>query len=357
MRPVTCSVQASALLLLVTAPALAESGQTLTKKRVLMPAGEQQIAGDFWLPSGAGPFPAVILIPGGGPESGPSRMKAPEGLATLGTLAPRLAANGIAALLVIPRGSADLTIEDRASDVLAAHAYLGKRPEIARTKIGLCGHSLGGIVAPIAVARSRDFAFLILLAGPCTSLSETTTAIMERVLRSGGADDAEIAQMRATLQGVFTSLTEGKSLEPHRPALIKVFESHYARLPEEQKKKLGSAKDFAAGVVDRFIPKTAAERFLLSYEPRPTFAKVFCPVLALFAEKDPKVSLRANREPLLTSLPKGRDHTAMLIPGTDHMFQDLANPSTPQLAPGFADIISGWILSRVGQPTPRAGTR
>jgi hypothetical protein len=39
------------------------------------------------------------------------------------------------------------------------------------------------------------------------------------------------------------------------------------------------------------------------------------------------------------------------------MFQDLANPSTPQLAPGFADIVSGWILSRVGQAAPRAGAR
>jgi hypothetical protein len=259
-------------------------------------------------------------------------------------------------LLVIPHASPELTLEDRASEVLAAHAYLSQRPKITRGKIGLCGHSQGGIVGQIAAARSRDVAFLLLFAGPCTSLSEANIAIMERVLRNSGARAAEIAQMRGTLQIVFTTLREGKSLEPQRPALIKVFESHYARLPKEEKKRLGSAKNFAASVVDRFVPKTAAERFLLSYEPKPTLGKVRCPVLALFGEKDPKVSLAANREPLLKSLPDGGDHTAMLMPGTDHMFQDLVNPSTPQLAPGFADIVSGWISSRVGQAAPRART-
>jgi len=265
----------------------------------------------------------------------------------LTSLASHLTARGITALLVIPRVGPDITLEDRANDVLAALAYLRQRQEIDQNKVGVCGHSQGGIVGPIVAARSRDVAFLVILAGPCTSLSDATMAIMERVLRGGGADDGEIAWMRATQQRVFAALREGKSLEPHRPALIKVFESQYARFPEEQKNKLGSAKEFAAGVVDRYIPKTAAERFLLSYEPKPTLQKVQCPVLALFGEKDFKVSLAANQEALLKSLPQGGDHTAMLIPGADHMFQNVNSPLSAQFVPGFSDIVAGWILTRV----------
>jgi pimeloyl-ACP methyl ester carboxylesterase len=357
MRPGTYAVLAWFLVHVAAASGLAESGGTPTRARIVLPAGGQRISGDLWLPPGAGPFPAVIFIPGGGPGNQPPPGTRSEGFQTLGALAPLLAAKGIAVLLVIPHTDPESTPEDRAREVLAARAYLGQRPEIARGKVGLCGHSLGGIVAAIAAAQSPDVAFVVLVAGPCTSLSETAITVLERVLRNSGADDAEIARMRAVHENVFRALREGKSLEPHRPALLKVFESHYGRLPEEQKKGLGSARDFASGVVDRYLPKTAADRFLLSYDPKSTLGKIHSPVLALFGGNDPKVSLAANREPLLRSLPDGGDHTTMLIPGADHLFQDVASPSRPQLAPGLPDIVAGWIVSRVGQASPRAGPR
>ena len=357
MRMGTYEALAPFLVLVAAASMRAEPGEMPVRARVHMPAEGQRISGDLWLPPGAGPFPAVILIPGGGPGNEAPKANSPEGFQTLGSLAPLLAAKGIAVLLVIPRTGPETTLEDHARDVLAATAYLGQRSEIGRGKIGLCGHSQGGIVAPIAAARSPDVAFVVLLAGPCTSLSEAAVAALERVLRSGGAGDAEIAQMRATHEIVFRALRDGKDLEPHRPALLKVFESHYARLPEEQKRRLGSAKDFAAGVADRYVPKTAAARFLLSYDPKATLGKVRCPVLALFAGHDPKASLAANREPLLKSLPEGGDHTTMLIPAADHLFQDVDRPSPPQLAPGVPDIVAGWILSRIGGASPRASAR
>ena len=68
--------------------------------------------------------------------------------------------------------SSDNTIElekfdykDFATDVEAGVAYLLGRKEINKKKIGLIGHSEGGVVAPMVAANSKNIAFIVLLAG------------------------------------------------------------------------------------------------------------------------------------------------------------------------------------------------
>ena len=64
------------------------------------------------------------------------------------------------------RGSiAKATSDEFAGDVEAGIALLKSRPDIDGRKIGLIGHSEGGLIAPIVAARSRDVAFIVLLAG------------------------------------------------------------------------------------------------------------------------------------------------------------------------------------------------
>jgi pimeloyl-ACP methyl ester carboxylesterase len=109
--------------------------------------------------------------------------------------------------------------------------------------------------------------------------------------------------------------------------------------------------------VARYMTTTAADRFLISYDPQATLQQIRCPLLALYADKDLKVPFAPNREALLRSLPKGTDLTAMEIPGADHMFQDIARPSTPQFVSGFPDIVAGWIMTRVSQGPPRTQAR
>ena len=53
------------------------------------------------------------------------------------------------------------TSEDFAGDVLAGIAFLKTRGEINGTRIGLLGHSEGGIIAPLVASRSPDVAFIV----------------------------------------------------------------------------------------------------------------------------------------------------------------------------------------------------
>jgi pimeloyl-ACP methyl ester carboxylesterase len=355
---VTSLVPSLVALLFVAGPSSAGPKAPPPQQRVSMSNGERKISGDLWLPDGDGPFPAILLIPGGGPGNGaPPKQDTDKGFQTLTSLVPHLRVRGIAALLVEPRRGPDETLEDRASDVLAALKFMRLRKEIDQDKIGLCGHSLGGIVAPMAAARSKDVKFVVILAGPTIALIESSLSLMERVWRDSGAGEAEVAEMRETARRFLTALKDGKSLEPHRPPLMKLFESQYARLPEDQRKRFAGGKEFATTVVDRYMTTTAADRFLMSYDPKTTLQQVHCPVLALYADKDPKVPFAANREALLRSLPKDADQTAMVIPGADHMFQSIARPSTPKSVSGFPDIVAGWILTRLSQGPPRTQSR
>ncbi len=87
-------------------------------------------------------------------------------------LADYLTRRGIAVLRVDDRGmggsapgSPHATSDNYADDVLAGVAFLKARKEINALQIGLIGHSEGGMIAPMAAARSNDVAFIVMMAG------------------------------------------------------------------------------------------------------------------------------------------------------------------------------------------------
>jgi len=87
-------------------------------------------------------------------------------------IADHFVRNGIAVLLYDDRGMGgsggnvfDGTTADFATDAPADLKYLQSRSDINPKQIGLCGHSEGGIVAPLAASRSDEVAFIICISG------------------------------------------------------------------------------------------------------------------------------------------------------------------------------------------------
>src|SRR5690606_5926958 len=60
----------------------------------------------------------------------------------------------------------DSKFADIASDIEAGLAYLRSRSEIDDDRIGLIGHSEGGITTPMVAARDPNVAFVVIMAGP-----------------------------------------------------------------------------------------------------------------------------------------------------------------------------------------------
>ena len=132
-------------------------------------SGAFEFAATLTLPKGKGPFPAAILVSGSGPQD---RDETLMGHKPFLVIADHLTRAGIAVLRFDDRGTAKsggtfagATIDDFSTDVASAFKYLNTRNEIDQHKIGLIGHSEGGVTAPMFAARQPQVAFVVLLAG------------------------------------------------------------------------------------------------------------------------------------------------------------------------------------------------
>ena len=88
------------------------------------------------------------------------------------------------------------TTTDFASDVESAVNYLQTRKEINKKKIGLIGHSEGGIIAPMVAAKSKDIDFIVLLAGTGIPGGELLLLQQELIGKVSGMSDADLQKAK-----------------------------------------------------------------------------------------------------------------------------------------------------------------
>jgi dienelactone hydrolase len=134
--------------------------------------GAKALPGTLTVPNGSGPFPAVVLVHGSGPQDRDETIGANRPFLDL---ARGLASRGIAVLRyekrtkARPQDFADgrYTVDDETTDdAVAAVIALAATPGLDPKRIFVLGHSQGGLMAPRIAARSQKVAGLILLAAP-----------------------------------------------------------------------------------------------------------------------------------------------------------------------------------------------
>jgi dienelactone hydrolase len=123
-----------------------------------------ELAGMLFVPPGTGPFPAVVMIHGSGTSVRDN--------AWYLTLAHDLQQHGVVVLLPDKRGSEksqgdwrSASLDDLATDTLAAVQYLKTQGAAPVGKIGVIGMSQGGWIAPLVANRSSDVAFIVSFSG------------------------------------------------------------------------------------------------------------------------------------------------------------------------------------------------
>jgi len=154
------------------------------------------LAGTLTLPKGSGPFPAVLLIAGSGPQDRDNFIANHRPFLVI---ADALTRRGIAVLRYDKRGVGKstgntdaATTMDLAADAAAALAYLKSSKEVDPARIGLLGHSEGAIIAPYLARSSKDVAWLVLLAAPATNGQDTLLNQSELIGRAGGLSDDQL---------------------------------------------------------------------------------------------------------------------------------------------------------------------
>lgn len=315
-----------------------------------------KLAATFTLPPGAGPFPAVVLLTGSGAQD---RDEALAGHRPFAVLADALARRGIAVLRADDRGTAassgdfaSATSPDFAQDALAGVRFLLQRPEVDGSRIGLIGHSEGGIVAPYAATRdqpeSSRIAFIVMLAGPGERLGDTIIAQQRANLGPMGAVATVDARIALTRQIIALLLsTPDKATAAGR--LRNLLTDFSARLPEPQRSQFAGRIEAQMAQWD-----TPWRRWLLAYDPAPTLRELRVPVLALFGEKDLQVQPAQNR-PLVEAALKdaARGTEVRVLPGLNHLFQTAGTGHPDEYAqiqetfsPAALQLIGDWVLQR-----------
>lgn len=310
-----------------------------------------KLAGTFTRPKGDGPFPAVALITGSGPQD---RDESLLGHKPFLVLADHLTRNGIAVLRYDDRGVAKstgdfakATSKDFAEDAAGAVAYLKGRKDVG--KVGLMGHSEGGLIAPMVAADNPDVGFIVLLAGPGTPGEEILLAQGQLIAKAMGANEKGLARQKELQKRLFALAKEGADEAKLKAALADLEKE----LPEAEKKELGKVKELANAQMGALSGPWF--KFFLTYDPAATLRKVKCPVLAVNGEKDLQVPPKENLAGIEKALKAGgnTDVTVKELPGLNHLFQTTKTglPSEygkleETFAPAALDLIAEWVLKK-----------
>ncbi|MDO7848326.1 alpha/beta fold hydrolase [Hymenobacter sp. M29] len=301
------------------------------------------LAGTYTVPAGKGPFPAVVLLTGSGPED---RNETVLGHQPFAVLADYLTRHGVAVLRFDDRGVGQSggtlkgsTSADYTTDAQAALAWLRAQPGIRKNQVGALGHSQGGTAAIGAAIAPAGPDFLVLLASPALPGDEL---IVQQSLALARLQTTDAAQLATTekMQRAMTDIIQNNADDAQ--AKTKLLAYYTAISPQ-----------LAAQVEPQLPLLTSPDyRHLLADRPAQTLSKVHCPVLALGGSKDRQVPATQNLAATAAALKaaNNRDVTVKEMPGLNHLFQTATTGGPDEygtieetFSPAALQVIGDWI--------------
>ncbi|MFA3782240.1 alpha/beta hydrolase family protein [Melioribacteraceae bacterium 4301-Me] len=313
------------------------------------------LAGSFTFPKSGSSFPAVVLISGSGPQD---RDETIFNHKPFLVIADYLTRNGIAVLRFDDRGvgksqgnySAATTAE-LAQDALSAVEYLKSRKEVNPKKIGLIGHSEGGLIASMIASSSNDISFIVLLASPGLPGKDILLMQQKLIAQAQGVDEKTIEENFRINEKMYDIVLSEPDSDKAVEKLNKVLNDYVNTLPSEKKGMVQFSEEGRKQMIK--VIMSPWFRFFLKYDPRPALESIFVPVLALNGSKDLQVSAKANLTEIEKALTSGgnKHFEVKELPGLNHLFQNCDTGSPTEYAkieetfsPAALKIIGDWIL-------------
>jgi pimeloyl-ACP methyl ester carboxylesterase len=305
--------------------------------------------------------PLVILITGSGRQDRDETIFDHKPFAVI---ADYLTKKGFAVLRVDDRGagqsSGDFstsTTADFALDVEEHIQYAKSLPMVDAKKIGLLGHSEGGLIAPMVAARDKSIAFIVLMAGPGIEITELMALQNEMVFKSAGipnsAIDAYIPLYKQLMKTVI-------KIENKEEAIAKAKEITQLWFNKTDKSLVKLTTNMnAEGDIEKFATTMAETlstnwwKYFAAYNPQPALNKVTCPVLAMNGSADIQVPAAKNLKGIEAALMKGgnKQFSIKQLEGLNHLFQKCSKCTVPEygelettIEPTVLDTIGTWLL-------------
>ncbi|HEY5027114.1 MAG TPA: alpha/beta hydrolase, partial [Candidatus Angelobacter sp.] len=262
-------------------------------------------------------------------------------------LSDYLTRKGIAVLRADKRGVgkstgdyATATTADFATDAEAGVAFLKTRSEVDSHRIGLIGHSEGGVIAPILAARDHDIGFIVIMAGTGVPGNQILVEQLMLIEEAEGMSEEKVEKDADTQREVLALV----ATEKDDAVLDRELREKFAgQMPEMQ---------MNAQIKSLTSPWF---RYFLTYDPTTALRRVKCPVLAINGQKDLQVSPAQNLPAIRKALEDGGNKHFEVdeLPGLNHLFQTAKTGAPSEYAeieetisPVALDKIANWVLKQ-----------
>jgi uncharacterized protein len=313
-----------------------------------------KLAGTLTFPKSKARFPAVILVTGSGQQDRNEEIGRHKPFLII---ADYLTRNGIAVLRVDDRGIGGSTGNfdksttlDFAEDALAGIAFLKSRKEINPKKIGIIGHSEGGIVAPLAATISSDVAFIVSMAGTIENFEDVVIDQILSQLKLQGTKDEDIELERGWRKKLYSVAKENTDSATAAKRLWEL----YNELSKDEITRLNWPKGRQDAQISQVL--NPWWRYVLGMDNKAILMKVKCPILSIYGELDQQVNPGKNIPVIEAALKEGGNKNFLVkkLPGLNHLFQTATTGSEYEyirieetISPLALQTITDWILKQV----------
>ncbi len=320
-------------------------------------ADSVHIFGTLTMPTNGTKFPAVILITGSGPQDRDATML---GHKPFKIIAEYLSERGFAVLRLDDRGAGKTTIgknpaaitsENFAKDVLSGIDFLKTRSEINPKKIGLVGHSEGGMIAPMVAAQTKAVAYIVSLAGTGVSGEVILQKQLTQQVDALPNVSADFKQKYAKyVANVLRAYGKANTQVVALADLETLTKNWRDSLSKDDTKYAGSLANIYYTFKSISIDWG---RFFIQYDPKMALSKTKCPILVLNGSTDRQVFADENLAGIEEGLKmaKNKRYKIIKMERLNHLFQHSAT-GLPQeyakikedFAPEALQIMGDWLV-------------
>lgn len=305
-----------------------------------------ELQGTLTLPDNTGRFPLVIIISGSGPQNRNGEM---FGHKPYLVIADHLTKNGIGVFRYDERGVGasegnfqNANIDILADDVIQALNQLKSNERVDDTKIGLLGHSIGGIIAPKVFSATDFISFLVLLSAPALDGDELMLSQKANLERKMGLNEMQVSQGQNLVKGAYDIITKANLQgERLKDSINDFYQVKYgAMLPEAQRQQL----------IGQLTGKEMVS--LIQSEPSEYLTQIACPTLAINGDKDFQVSSEENL-PKIKSLIESNGNGQVFtheLKNLNHLFQECETGISSEygaieqtISPIALNLVTHWI--------------
>ena len=243
--------------------------------------------------------------------------------------------------------------------MLSSLRYLRTRNDIDTGRIGLLGHSEGGMIAPMVAAREEGIAFVVLWGAPAAGGEKINIAQNALQLKKMNLGDTAIRAFRELHGSVLEQFKKAGSKKELDSLIGPIFGKWRSEQDSNTLRQLQVKGDALLGVnIYQFyapLYNSPWLRFFIRYDPMTDLTRVRCPILAINGSKDTQVEAPDNI-PLIAEAAKrshNPDCTTLVLPGLNHLLQradtgDLTEYLTldETISPAALQTIGDWMVKR-----------